>query len=152
MSTRETLMVQFAADIATSVKAAYPWAPVGCTRELPGDLRQVDQLSPESTPLVYIEEGDEEYPESENGWTRLKLPVMLTGVIKRSTKVTGSMQTAANLLLAIMQKAAWAWTSGVPGCDVTVTTEGPSVTNCGPDQARVGVDIALSFTIQDTNP
>jgi hypothetical protein len=150
MSTRETICAQFAADMATAIKAAYPWAPVGCSRELPGDPRVVDQISPESTPLVYCEEGDEEYPEYANGLTRVKLPIMLTGVLRRSARIAGPMQTAANNLLAVVQRTAWNWKhQTIP---IEVLTAGPSPTNCGPDQARVGVDVAILFWIDDKNP
>lgn len=150
MSTRETLMAALETSMAAEVKAAYSWVQVGCTREVPGDLRVVDQLSPEATPLVYLEEGDETYPEYANGLTRIKLPVMLTGVLKRSENISGNLQSRANELLAALQKAAWGWKH--PTIPIEITADGPSITNVGPDQARVGVDIALWFWVKDSAP
>lgn len=149
-NTREAIVSNLEATMKAAIIAAYPWVGTGCSRDVPEDLKAVDEISPENTPLVYLEEGDEDYPESENGWTRVLLPIHLTGVLKRQERLPGKMATIGNNLLAVMLKAAWNYT--YPNLDVMVTAGGKSSVNKGPGQARVGVDINLSFVVSDLDP
>lgn len=150
MSTRENLMADFESQMAAAVRVAYPWVETGATRDIPADLKTVDDVSPEATPLTFIDEGEETYPEYENGWTKCRLSLKLTGVVKRQDRLSGPMSTIANNFLAVMQKAAWNYKH--PSISVTVLTDGPSAPNAGPGQARPYLDIALVYFINDKEP
>lgn len=150
MSTRETIVADLEAKMAAAIRTAYPWVALGCARDIPGDPKTVDDVSPENTPLVVMDEGSEEYPESENGWTKVKLPIRFRGILRRHNRLVGSMATNANLLLAVMQKAAWGYRHAT--LSVAVLSDGPSPKYEGPGWAFVDLNIALVYVIKDSDP
>lgn len=150
MSRREEIVEDFEATMKTAILAAYQWVETGATREVPTDTQNFDDVSPENTPLVLIQEGPEEVIDSENGWSRLRVPIGCSGIIRRTEHVIGPMAKAANELLAVMQKTAWCYRNQT--YDVAVTAGGPSPQNAGPALAVPGIEIFLDFMVEDSNP
>lgn len=155
MSTRENLVAALVSVVDEAMKAAYPGTAARCTREIPesdGSNYPRTQIPADSTPLVILTEGDEAYPESDGGVTRVELPLRLNGCVKRREGVAGPIASHRNALLALLLRTAWGWREATPQGAAYLSASGPSEGEVAPDEGWCHVNVNLNFFVRDDDP
>lgn len=158
MSKHERVVTGLISVLETALLAAYPWLSTdpkdGMARDVPEDPNFFDDVNEEATPWRICEELSEDYPGggAENGCTNVRVTLHLTYAIKRSSHFEGKLQPHLTALLAVVQKAAWAYKGTGQHDRAQVSIAGSCVTATTLERAVFTMPLALDFVVKDADP